>query len=222
MSTTGIRCLRFLRYLSVYLLVVFSLLSCTSGYKDCSSQIDCNYGLSCCVGHCVYSTDCIGYSCSDDSDCQSWGTCCDGTCSDDCFTTDYGAIVGIVIGSFIFVCLLSLCCYYARYRLRQHYRGGVIVESRVTATTVTTRCATQSNIPYQNQGQIPPPYQRSYHPYNPPPQYVQHPPYNAGSAKSSEPPPPYSIGPVGRPGGVYTPQSNYGAVQTPSAPHLEQ
>ena len=213
MSSTGIR------YLSVYLLVVFSLESCVSDY--CSSENYCNYGQSCCGGQCVYGSDCKGYSCSDDSDC-SWETCCDGTCSDSCFITDYGAMVGIIIGSFIFVCLLSLCCYYyARHRPRQRYRGRVIVERRVTTTTVATRCATQSNTPYQYQGQVPPPYQQSY-PYNHPSQYVQYPPYNAGSAKSSEPPPPYSIAPEGRPGGVYTPQTNYGAVPTPSAPHLEQ
>lgn len=217
MSSTGIR------YLSVYLLVVFSFESCVSGYMDCSSENDCNYGYSCCGGQCVVSTNCKGYSCSDDSDCSYLDTCCDGTCSDSdesCFTTDYGAVVGIIIGSAIFVCLLSLCCYYcARYRPRQRYRGRLIVERRVTTTTVATRCATQSNTPYQYQGQVPPPYQQSY-PYNPPPQYVQYPPYNAGSA--NEPPPPYSIAPEGRPGGVYTPQSNYGALSTPSAPHLEQ
>ena len=221
MSTTGFRCLRFRRYLSVYLLVVFSLVSCASGYMDCSSKIDCGYDHSCCGGQCLYGTNCVGYSCSDDSDCRSWEICCDGICSNDCSTTDYGAIVGILIGSFIFMCLLSLCCYYVCYRPRQRYRGRVIVERRVTATTIATRCATQSNTPYQYQGQVPPPYQQSY-PYNPPPQYVQYPPYNAGSAKSSGPPPPYSTASEGRPGGVYTPQSNYGAVPTPSAPHFEQ
>lgn len=186
---------------------------------DCSSEIDCNYGHSCCGDQCVYGTNCKGYYCSGDSDC-SWETCCDGTCSDSCFITDYGAMVGIIIGSLILVCLLSVCCYYYA-RPRQSYRGRVIVERRATTTTVATICATQSNTPYQYQGQVPPPYQHSY-PHNPPSQYVQYPPYNAGSAKSSEPPPPYSIAPEGRPGGVYTPQRNYGAVPTPSAPHLEQ
>ena len=220
MSTTGFSFLCFLRYLSVYPLVIFSLISCASGQLiSCSSQIDCNYDHSCCNGRCVYDSNCMGYSCSDDSDCRSWETCCDGICYDDC-PADYVAIVGIVIGSLIFICLLSLCCFVC-YRRRQRYGGGLIVGRRVTATTVTTRCVTQSNTPYQYQGQVPPPYQQSY-PYNPPPQYVQYPPYNAGSATSSEPPPPYITAPEGRPGGVYTPQSNYGAVPNPSAPHFEQ
>ena len=221
MCTTGTLCLGFLRYISVFAVVVSSLVSCASG--DCSSQIDCDSGQSCCSGQCVYGTDCLGRSCSDDSDCRFLEKCCDGTCSDNdtCFGYNVGAIVGIAIGSLIFICLLSLCFYYTCYCPRRRYQGRVIAEQRVTTTTVTTRCATQSNAPYQYQGQVPPSYQQSY-PYNPPPQYVQYPPYNAGSARSSEPPPPYSIAPEGRLGVVYAPQSNYGAVPTPSAPHLEQ
>ena len=221
MSTTGTLCLRFLQYLSVYLLVVLSLVSCASGYKDCSSQADCSYDDSCCAGQCVDGTDCIGNSCSDDNDCRSYEICCDGICSDNsCYTLDYGAVGGIVAGATIFICLFSLCCYFACYR-PGGYRGRVIVQTRATTATVTTTCVTQSNTPYQYQGQVPPPHQQSY-PYNPPPQYVQYSPYNAGSARSSEPPPPYSIAPEERPGGVYAPQRNYGAVPTPSAPHFKQ
>lgn len=216
-------CRRFLRYFAVFAAVVSSLDATTSGYKYCSSQYDCSYGDSCCSNRCVYGSDCLGHWCTDDSECRSRENCCDGICSDDdtCLTSNVGAIVGIVIGCSIFLCLLSLCFYYACYRPGRRYRGRVIVGQGVTATTITTRCTTQSNTPYQYQGQVPPSYQQGYL-YHPPPQYVQYPPYNAGSSKSSEPPPPYSGAPEGRSGGAYAPQSNYGAVQNPSAPHLEQ
>jgi len=220
MFTTGIPCLRVLQYLSVFLLVVFSLVSC--GYKDCSAQVDCSYDQICCGGQCVYRTGCEGNLCSDDNHCLSYETCCDGICSQySCYTFGYGAIAGIIAASFILVCSLALCCYCACYRPRQRYRGRVTVERRATATTVISRSATQNNSPYQCQGHVPPPYQQCY-PYHPPPQYVRYPPYNAGSANSSDPPPPYSKAPERRPRGVYAPQRNYGAVPTPSAQHFEQ
>ncbi|XP_078370228.1 uncharacterized protein LOC144653965 [Oculina patagonica] len=216
-------CRRFLRYFAVFAVVISPLVSSASGYKHCSFQYDCSNTDSCCRNRCVYGSDCLGHVCSDDNECRSWENCCDGICSDDdCLYSNVGAIVGIVIGCSILLCLLSLCCYYACYRPSRRYRGRVIVGQRVTATTITTRCATQSNTPYQYQGQVPPSYQQGYL-YHPPPQYVQYSPYNAGSTKSSEPPPPYSGAPEGRSGGVYAPQSNYGAaVQNPSAPLLEQ
>lgn len=220
MAAVGTFFLCFLRYFEVFAVVFFSLVVSTSAY--CSSQYDCSYDHSCCGHRCVYGTDCLGRSCSDGSECRSWENCCDGTCTDDdCFTSNVGAIVGIVIGASILICTLSLCFYYACYRPSRRYRGRVIVQQGVTATTVTTRCTTQSNTPYQYQGQVPPSYQQGYL-YQPPPQYVQYPSYNAGPTKSSEPPPPYNGAPEGDSGGAYPSRRHYGAVQNPSAPPLEQ
>lgn len=105
-------------YLLVYLLVVFLFELCVSGYMDCLFENDCNYGYSlyvCCGGQCVFSINCKGYFCLDDSDCFYLGICCDGICFDSdesCFIIDYGVVVGIIIGFVIFVCLLLFCCYY--------------------------------------------------------------------------------------------------------------
>lgn len=207
---------------ALYFAICAVAISFAVGFDYCSSQFDCRSEDSCCANECVYGTDCLGHSCSDDSDCRPWEYCCDGTCSDDsCFLYDTGAIIGIVVGSAILMCAISRCCYYGYYRPRQRYRGRVLVGQRVTTTTITTRC-TQPDVPYQYQGQVPPPYQQGYL-HNPPPQYVQYPPYNAGLTKSSEPtPPPYSAVPEGSSGGVYTPQNTYGAVTGSTATHLGQ
>ncbi|KAL9971895.1 hypothetical protein ACROYT_G018116 [Oculina patagonica] len=93
-----------------------------------------------------------------------------------------------------------MCIFYARRRQRTVRYGRVIVRQRVTATTVTTTGAIQSNPPHP--GQVPPPvsYQQGY----PPPQYEQQqhtanppPPYNPGATTASEEPPPYTAAPQG-------------------------
>ena len=190
----------------------------------CTFDSDCSSGERCCNSNCHYGSDCIGASCSTDTDCGSFEYCCDGSCSynSDCYYDPTGVILGSLFGAVIFICLVSLCIFYACRRRQTTVRPGrVIVGQRVTTVT-TTRTVPQSHPPYP--GQMPPSYQQSY-PYQPLPQYEQHqaaapPPYNPGTTRGSEQPPPYSATTQGNSGGVYAPQTSYGAVQTPSAPHV--
>ena len=186
--------------------------------QSCTFNSDCSSGESCCSSICKYGDDCVGYSCSFDSDCKRYHHCCYGYCSDSDCTDPTAVILGSIFGSLVVIFLISMCIFFACRRRRTAHYGTVIVGQRVTATTTTTRSATQSNPLYP--GQVPPSYQQGY-PYYPPPQYEQHqtnvpPPYNAGNATASEQPPPYTGGPQGTSGGVYAPKPSYGAV--PSAP----
>lgn len=195
--------------------------TCVGQY--CSSDSDCSIGESCCELTCVSSSSCVGQHCSLDSDCGSWETCCHGTCQydyDNCVDIAAVVIASSVIGSLAFVCMISMCFFYARRRGRS-IQGGVIVGQRVTAsTTTTTRYATQGNPPYQ--GQAPPYYSyQQCHPYYPVTQSEQHqtanpPPYNPGTMAGSEQPPPYPTEPNRASGGVHAPINSYGTI--PRAP----
>ena len=189
--------------------------------QGCSSDSECSSEESCCSHLCVSGSDCVGRYCSSRSDCSSYEICCNGICqysSDDCY--DAAAVIaGAVIGSLVFICMISMCIFYARRRRRTLHHGRVIVEQRVTATTVTTTGAMQGNPPHL--GQFPPSnsYQQG-NPYYPPPQYEhqQHtsypPPYNPGTAAASEQPPPYTAAPQATSRGLCAPKPSYGAVQS--------
>ncbi|XP_078371298.1 uncharacterized protein LOC144654935 [Oculina patagonica] len=182
----------------------------------CSSSSDCSSGEDCCSMKCKSGYGCIGQSCSTNSDCGSTGGvyeyCCGGECGyHDCsFDVAVWIILGSIFGTLFLIIMISLCVFFA-YRRRRPAYGRIIEGQRVVSATTVT----QSNPPYF--GEFPPSYQQGYA-YYPPPQYVQYPPYNAGSTKSSEPPPPYSGAPEGRSGGVSTTQNNYGAVGNSSLP----
>ena len=207
----------------------------------CSSALDCATGENCCNSACVNGTSCLGQTCSSDSDCGfNEGPCCSSICTsgydcvgepcttnadcgryeyccgDTCTFVDCSAddvmwvILGSTFGTVFVILAVSLCVGFS-YRRRRPAYGRVIEGQRVIiATTVT-----ETNPPYH--GQALPSYQEGY-PYYPPPQYVQYPPYNVGSTKSSEPPPPYSGAPEGRSVGVAATQNNYGAVQNSNLP----
>ena len=188
--------------------------------QDCILDSDCSFGESCCNSQCKNTYDCIGQPCSVNSDCRSNEYCCDGTCTIYSCYNPTPVIVGSILGTSFIVCVFSVCIYYGCRRRRVQH-GRVIVGQRVTTATVrTTRTTTQPYPPYV--GQIPPPYQQGYQ-YYPPPQYEQHqtaipPPYNPGTTAANDQPPPYSAATQVRSGGVYTPKTSYGAVQTASAP----
>ena len=195
--------------------------SCVGQY--CSFDSDCFSGESCCSDHCHDSSDCTGFSCSFSSDCGSWGTCCHGTCQnvyDSCVDIAAAVIASSVIGSLLFICMISMCIFFARRR-RRTVQGRVIVGRSVTANN--TRYTIQGNPPYQ--GQAPPSYSyQQGHPYYPFPLSEQrqqistvYPPrYSPETAAGSEQPPPYTAEPQEAPGGVYAPKSSYGTI--PSAP----
>ena len=212
--------------------------TCATGYVCCNNvcdygnclgqycilDSDCSSDESCCNRKCHYGSNCIGVSCSTDGDCKSYENCCYGLCSNsDCYSyyDPTPVIVGSIFGATIFICLFSMCIFCACRRRQTTVRPGrVIVEQRVTTVT-TTRTVPQSNPHYP--GQMPPSYQQGY-PYQPLPQYEQHqaaapPPYNPGTTRRCEQPPPYSATTQGKLGGVYAPQTSYGAVQL-LQPHL--
>ncbi|KAL9971897.1 hypothetical protein ACROYT_G018118 [Oculina patagonica] len=165
--------------------------------RHCSSDSDCSRSQTCCNSKCKYG-GCLGFSCSTDSDCaETWLNCCDGKCTyDDCADTT-AAIIGSIVGSFIFFTMIIACIVFARRRQRALLHGRVIVGQRATATTLTTTSANiQSNPPHP--GQVPPPvsYQPGY-PHYPPAQYEQQQlhmtnpsPYNPGTTTAREQPPP--------------------------------
>ncbi|KAJ7388837.1 hypothetical protein OS493_035395 [Desmophyllum pertusum] len=173
----------------------------------CTTDSDCSFDEGCCSLKCKQGYGCVGLSCSTDFDCGSFESCCAGTCSfSDCTDFVVWPVLGSLFGSLFLIFAITLCVYYGRRR-RPAYGRGIGGQRILTGTT--------TNPPYL--GQYPPSYQQGY-PYYPPPQYVQYPPHNAGTTKSSEPPPPYSGAPEGNPGGVYAPQNTYGAVPNPSLP----
>jgi len=196
--------------------------SCVGRY--CSSDYDCSSGESCCGQSCVSSSSCVGQYCSFDSDCGGWGTCCHGTCQnvyDSCVDIAAVVIASSVIGSLAFICMMSMCIFYARRRGRT-IQGRVILGQSVTATTATTtRYATQVNPPYQGQAPSSYSYQQG-HPYYPLPQSEQHqtanlPPYNSGTMAGCEQPPPYPTEPQRVSGGVYAPKTSYGTIPLAAA-----
>ena len=219
MSTAGTISLPFVPYLAICAVVASLLVIPSSGYRNCSSQNDCRNDDSCCAGRCVYDIDCLGRSCSDDTECRTVESCCDGTCSYSCFTSDghVGSrevlayvvmflviciFVGVVICCCLYACHKCPSCVYAYDGIRRDVLRPTVAAATTTGSN-TTRCATQTNTPYQYQGQSPPSYQQG-HLHNSPPQYVQYPPYNAGSTNSSDPPPPYSGSEEGSSGGGST------------------
>ena len=188
--------------------------------RYCTLDSDCSIVESCCNNYC--HLDCIGLSCFTGSDCGLYENCCDGSCTYSDCSYPIGVIVASLFGALILICLVSLCIFCAYRRRQTTVRPGRgIVEQRVTTVT-TTRTVPQSNPHYP--GQMPPSYQQGY-PYQPLPQYEQHqaaapPPYNPGTTRRCEQPPPCSATTQGKSGGVYAPQTSYGAVPTPSAPHV--
>lgn len=197
--------------------------SCVGRY--CSSDFDCPGVQSCCSRKCRYRSDCIGLSCFSSSDCgDNFESCCHGTCqdvNDICVNVVAAVIASSVIGSILFICMISMCIFFARRRKRT-VQGRVIGGPSVTATTANnTRYATQGNPPYH--GQAPPSYSyQQGHPYYPFPQSEQQqqaanpPPYNPETVAVSEQPPPYSAEQQEATGGVYVPKPSYGSI--PSAP----
>lgn len=154
----------------------------------CRSDRDCGFPEGCCSGKCKNGYGCVGLSCSSDSDCGNFENCCGGTCSyRPCTDVDVWFILGSIFGSLLIIFAISLCVHFIYRRRRPGYRR--VVEGQTILG------------------------QQGY----PPPQYVQYPPHNAWTTKSSEPPPPYSGAPEGSSGGpqnMYT----YGAVPNPSQP----
>lgn len=185
----------------------------------CTSENDCSFAEVCCNKKCRNSLNCEGFPCSTDSDCGFMTSCCHGTCKDDgsCTFVSIAVIVGSVVGGLIFICLVSVCIFFACRQRQTTARPGRVI----TATTVTsTSGVPRANRPYPRQ--VPPSYQQGY-PYYPPPQSEEHqtaapPPYNPDATRASDQPPPYSAATQGRSGGVYTPQPSYGAVPPPSKP----
>ena len=187
--------------------------SCVGRY--CSSDFDCpGVAESCCSRKCRYRSDCLGLSCFSSSDCGDIGSCCHGTCQneyDSCFNFTAAVIASSVIGSLLFICMISMCIFFARRRRRT-------VQGRVVATTANnTRYSIQGNPPYY--GQAPPSYSyQQGHPYYSFPQYEQQqhaanpPPYNPETVAGSEQPPPYSAETQEATGGVNAPKPSYGTI----------
>ena len=174
--------------------------------QSCSSNSDCSSSESCCNSKCKDGSDYLGSSCSTDSDCGDGETCCHGTCQYSYKKCPIGsaATVGIIIGaivvSIIFACLISLCILSCR---------------RLIA-------AIQSHLSHLRQ--FPASYQQGY-PYYPLPQYEQpqettnvHQPDNPGAMTASEQSPPYCAEPQEGSGGVYASKPSYGAIPT-APPH---
>ena len=183
--------------------------------RNCASQSDCASEEVCCGSDCRYGSDCNGFPCNADSDCGQFNlNCCDGTCQyNDC--NDAAVFFGLIFGSLVVLFMFLMCISFACRRRRALDRGRIIVGQRVTTTT-TVRSAMQSSSPYPEQN--PPTYQQGY-PNYPPPQYEQHQtnrpqPYNPEPSTASEQPPPYSGGPHGTSGVVYTRKPSYGSVQS--------
>ncbi|KAJ7388833.1 hypothetical protein OS493_035391 [Desmophyllum pertusum] len=187
---------------------------------DCAFDSECSSGESCCVTKCTNGPNCVGFKCSTESDCDGTGTyqnkvvCCKGTCTkyDVCYPTPI--IVGSVVGSLIFICIIAGIFFACRWRRRVHraIESRIIAEQSVTETS--TRCATQSNPLYQ--GKYPRSYQQGY-PYHPPPQHEQQqtaipPRYKPETMAATQQPPPDTAAQQGRSGGVYAPKPSYGAV----------
>ncbi|KAL9971884.1 hypothetical protein ACROYT_G018105 [Oculina patagonica] len=204
--------------------------SCIGRY--CDYDGDCSGGQSCCSNECRDSPNCEGFPCKVESDCYKWESCCQGTCSkSDCFSftpttsstkPDHRTrfIIGTVVGSIVFGCLVSFCVHFGICSRKKSSRERTISEQRLTASAsaMATGYPAESNTPCH--GQAPQPYQQEY-PYHLPPKYEQPqttnpPPYNPGTTNGSEQPPSYSTTPQEKSGGVNTSLNAYGAVSNPS------
>ena len=186
--------------------------SCVGRY--CTSDSNCSSDESCCSSECEYG-DCLGSTCSNDTDCGVFERCCYETCQDtyeECHKPagSAGVIAGAIIGSFCFsLCLIGGCKYYCRLsssdseQTHSNTRQVVQTTPPLTVTSTTyTRCVVQRSI------------QQAY-PYQPPPrQTTNRPPKIDNTLAASRRPPPYNAIPQGRSGGLYAPQTSYGAVQS--------
>lgn len=181
---------------------------------------DCSRGQSCCSNECRDSPNCVGFPCNSESDCDQWEFCCHGTCSAaDCFTITPTAsatkpdhqtrfIIGTVVGSIVFGCLVSFCVHFGICSRKKSSRERTISEQRLTASAsaMPTGYPVESNPP--DCGQDPQSYQQEC-PYHLPykyeqPQTTNFPPYIPGTTNGSEQPPPYSTAPQEKSGGENT------------------
>ncbi|XP_078356216.1 uncharacterized protein LOC144641030 [Oculina patagonica] len=156
--------------------------------RYCSSDSDCSSGESCCNKKCKSGVHCEGSSCSTDSDCgiPAWLNCCNGKCSKDkCLNS---VLVGSLVGSISLIFIIIIIAYICARRRQRTLR-------RSRANNVTTTGTVQSNQPHPGQVPLSVSYQPGY-PHYPPAQYEQQqhttnpPPYNPGTMRASEQPPP--------------------------------
>lgn len=210
MTASGAVSKCFVRYpLTALLTSAFSLISSASGL-NCSYQIDCSGQESCCDNVCVAGEDCLGVSCSNASNCKAWERCCDGICSEYCISSvpfNVDIIIASVLASCILLCATSLCCYFTCRPIGSKQPpanyGRMIVGQGVTATTFTTRCATQGDASYLVEA-VP-----GY-----PPNYVEYTQYK------QEEPSSYSNVKPWRAGGMYTPLEEHTDWHNLSTPYL--
>lgn len=196
------------RFMMIYSVVLSgSSPTLSANTQNCSSQADCSRHESCCDAACVTGDDCLGHSCSDDSNCKPLESCCNGVCSEYCIPINVYVIIALILVSCILLCSTSLCFYFTCRRPAArpyHYSERVIVGPSVTAKTITARCATQSDTPYQ--AEAVPGY---------PPHYVEYMQYNVGAIKEREPPPPYNGAPPWRSGEMHMYAGSWQGLSTP-------
>ena len=197
--------------------------------SSCEGDSDCASGKKCCTSKCVKGSDCLGQSCQSDSDCSpgegfrnsncKQGTdgcigfprttgsdcgisgdesCCDGKCSSGSYCTISALPLVAIFGSLFLIFVMGLTALLICRRDKRRQR----------------RTQTQGNQHYPDQA--PPSYQHDSPDY-PPPEYEEHPtvitsPYNPETRRVIKPPPPYNSVSQVESGGVYSPQTSYGAI----------